>query len=62
MCELVEKYGAECRAEGRAEGKEVKAIEIALNLIAGAVLNDEQIAAATGLSVDEIRDLRLQKK
>ena len=39
--------------EGIAKGK----IEIALNLIAGGVLNDEQIAAATGLSVDRVQDL-----
>lgn len=40
-------------AEGIAEGR----IEIALNLIAGGVLNDEQIVAATGLSVDKVKDL-----
>ena len=40
-----------------AKGEEVKAIEIASNLIAGGILNDEQIATATGLSVDKVKEL-----
>ena len=65
MCKLVEdyakEYAAERRAEGRAEGRAESRVEIALNLIAGGMLNDEQIAAATGLSVDEIKDLHPEK-
>ena len=52
---------AEGRSVGMAEGKEVKAIDIALNLSAGKILNDEQIAAATGLPVDRVKDLQFQK-
>jgi len=46
---------------GRAEGKEAKAIEIALNLLAKKILSDEQIADITGLAVDEVRALKPQK-
>lgn len=35
--------------------------QVALKLIAGGMLNDEQIAEATGLLVKEVRDLRPQK-
>lgn len=61
MCELVERYRAEGKAEGRAEGEEFKANEIALKLIAGGLLSKEQIAAATGLSLDEINKLTQTK-
>lgn len=65
MCELVERYRAEGkaegRAEGRAEGEESKANEIASKLIAGGLLSKEQIAAATGLSLDEINKLTQTK-
>ena len=69
MCNLsaliVEKGVAEGMAKGMAEGKAkgeaVKAIEIALNLIDGGILNDEQIADATGLSMDEIKKLHSEK-
>lgn len=47
--------------EGRAEGEEAKAIEIALNLLAKKILSDEQIADVTGLAVDEVRALKPQK-
>ena len=48
--------------EGHAkEYAETKAIEIALNLTAGGILSSEQIAAATGLSVDEVKNLQPQK-
>lgn len=57
MCKLVEEYAA----ERMAESAENKAVEIALNLISVKVLSDEQIAAATGLSVDEIKNLHPQK-
>ena len=53
---------AEGKAKGRAEGEEVKAIEIAMNLIAGGILSDEQIADATGLPVDEIKKLHPEKQ
>ena len=43
------------------EQKKIQTIEFALNLIAGGILNDEQIAAAISLSVEEVRDLRPQK-
>lgn len=61
MCELVERYRAEGKAEGRAEGEEFKANEIALKLITGGLLSKEQIAAATGLSLDEINKLTWTK-
>ena len=53
MCQLVEDYAR--------EQKKTQAVEIALKLIAGGVLNDGQIAEATGLLVEEVRDLRPQK-
>ena len=52
---------AQGMAQGRAEGEKIKTIEIALNLISGGVLSDEQIAAATGLSVNEVKDLHPEK-
>lgn len=47
--------------EGRAEGEEAKAIEIALNLLAKKILSDEQIASVTGLSVEKVKELKPQK-
>ena len=61
MCNLSALIAEKSIAKGRAEGEEVKAIEIALNLIAGGILSDEQIAAATGLSVDAVKDLHPEK-
>jgi len=46
----------EGREEGREEGKKEKAVEIAKNLLD--VLDDETIAKKTGLSIEEIRELR----
>ncbi len=53
------------RAEGRAEGKKISieksekdnALEIARNLLPLGVLSVEQIAGATGLDVDEVRNM-----
>lgn len=42
--------------EGREEGEKNKSIEIAKNLLD--VLDDETIAEKTGLSVEEIKELR----
>ena len=53
MCQLIEDYAREYA--------KTQAVEIALKLIAGGVLNDEQIAVATGLFVEEVRDLRPRK-
>jgi predicted transposase/invertase (TIGR01784 family) len=47
----------EGRAEGRAEGLYQKSIETAQNLIKMG-LSDEQIAQATGLSIEQIKNLR----
>ena len=44
-------------AEGRAEGIHSNAIENAKNLIKMKVLSNEQIAQATGLSVEEVQKL-----
>lgn len=44
------------KEEGRAEGLEEKAIEIARNLLD--VLDDETIALKTGLTVERVADLR----
>ncbi len=43
--------------EGRAEGIHSNAIENAKNLIKMKVLSNEQIAQATGLSVEEVQKL-----
>ena len=61
MCNLSALIAEKGVAEGKAKGEAVKAIEIALNLIAGGILNDEQIADATGLSMDEIKKLHSEK-
>jgi len=69
MCKLVEEYAKdyaveyakEYAKEHAKEYAETKAIEIALNLTAGGILSSEQIAAATGLSVDEVKNLQPQK-
>ena len=53
MCNLSALIAERSIAEGR--------VEIALNLIAGGILNDEQIAVATGLSVDKVKDLHYSK-
>ena len=45
------------RAEGRAEGELKAKLNTARNLKAMGVLSDEQIAAATGLTIDEIKSL-----
>ena len=44
-------------AEGRAEGIHSNAIENAKNLIKMKVLSNEQIAQATGLSIEEVQKL-----
>lgn len=61
MCNLSALIAEKGVAEGMAKGEAVKAIEIALNLIAGGILSDEQIADVTGLSVDEIKKLHSEK-
>ena len=53
MCQLMEDYAT--------EQKKTQAVEIALKLIAGGVLNDGQIAEAPGLLVEEVRALRPRK-
>ena len=45
------------RAEGRAEGELKAKLNTARNLKAMGMLSDEQIAAATGLTIDEIKSL-----
>ena len=45
------------RAEGRAEGELKAKLNTARKLKAMDVLSDEQIAAATGLTIDEIKSL-----
>ena len=42
--------------EGREEGEKKKALDIAKNLLD--VLDDEVIAEKTGLSIEEVRNLR----
>lgn len=44
------------KAEGRAEGREERAVEIARNLLD--VLDDEMIAAKIGLPLETVKDLR----
>lgn len=61
MCNLSALIAEKGIAKGMAKGEAVKAIEIALNLIAGGILSDEQIADVTGLSVDEIKKLHSEK-
>ena len=65
MCglgESLENKGFEKGIEqGIEQGEKLKAIEIALNLLSGGMLNEEQIAAVTGLSADELKNLRPQK-
>lgn len=46
----------EGREEGREEGENIKAIEIAKNLLD--ILDDEMIAKKTGLDIDEVKKLR----
>ena len=70
MCEEMEKLWEEGRAEGRTEGRtegraegraegiaEVKR-EMAMNLLKDGELPVEKIAAALGLSVDEIEEIK----
>ena len=47
---------AKCIEQGRQEGEQAKALEIARNLLD--VLDDSTIAAKTGLSVDDVQALR----
>ena len=54
MCEEMEKLRAEGKAEGITEGKK----EMAMNLLKDGELPVEKIAAAAGLSVDEIEDIK----
>ncbi len=49
----------EGRAEGHAEGEKQKSYEVAKNSLA--LLNDAQISAITGLSIDEISTLRTEQ-
>lgn len=48
----------DARTEGRAEGRAATQRDIARNLILQTGLKDEQIASATGVSVDDVRVLR----
>ena len=69
MCKLVEDYARdyardyakEYAKEYAEKQKEAQTIAVALKLIEGRVLDDEQIADATGLSLEKVRDLRTQK-
>ena len=51
---------AEGREEGKEEGREERNIEITRNLIKLGMSND-QIAAATGLSLEKIKELKNDK-
>lgn len=57
MCKLVEGYAKEYAKEQN----RTQAIEFALDLIAENVFSIKKIAKLTGLSVEEVRDLRPQK-
>ena len=48
--------------QGRQEGERVRAEQTARNLLSFSVLTDEQIAKATGLSLDEVVALRIEHK
>src|SRR5690554_1036989 len=50
------------RMEGRVEGEEQRALKTARNLIKLGVLGDAQIADATGLSLNEVRELHGEPK
>jgi predicted transposase/invertase (TIGR01784 family) len=55
---LVKKERLEGRQEGRLEGRQEANRETARNLIKLAVLSDQQIAEATGLTVVDVQRLR----
>ena len=52
----------EGRAEGRAEGKNEGKIDVALNLLALGTISKEDIAAATGFTLERIKELATQGK
>lgn len=73
LAEQIEKWPEQWEERGRQEGrretlKEVKQRALAekretvRHLLAFGVLSDEQIAEATGLSIDEIAELRIEDK
>ena len=53
---------AEGRTEGRAEGKAEEKLDIAQNLIRLGQLSPEMIAEATGLTVGELKKLKVGLK
>lgn len=58
MSELVRRFFAKELAEGLAKGEKKKSIEIARNLMEQTILDDDKIAAATKLSIEEVQSIR----
>ena len=57
-----ERWVEEGREEGRQEGEQRRAEQTARNLIKLGVLSDEQIAQATGLTMEDVEALRVEAK
>ena len=57
MCKVMEDMRNEAKQEGKQEGKLENAIETARNLINMGLLTFEQIAQATKLSIDQVKEL-----
>ena len=53
---------AKGRAEGKAEGKNEGKLDVALNLLALGTISKEDIAAATGFTLERIKELAAHGK
>ena len=62
LAENLENLVKKERMEGRMEGEEQRALQTARNLIKLGVLSDAQIADATGLSLNEVKELHGEPK
>ena len=58
MCDIVQGFVNEGRAEGIAEGAQQKAIEAAINLLKMDKLSPEEIAHAQGLPLEQVLELQ----
>ena len=62
LAERIKKWPEQWEERGRQIGEKLGIEKTARNLLKLGVLNDEQIAEATGLAVDEIAKLRMEDK
>ncbi len=57
MCNTFEEYLQKVEKETAEEAKKSALMEVAARILASGLMSEGQIAAATGLSIEEVREL-----